>query len=175
MAFSIKKWLLDKKIKQLQGQQSTINTPAQNLGHSIGILYDDSADSQAIDQFIQRLNKQNRRLEKLQFIPTKEMLDTVDTITLKDINWYGWPVSDALDEFRKHQFDMLIVLTSKYSQIVSLIINTSNAHLKIGPAEYANDLNLMVDTPSNISTKQLVQAIVKTIDDIQPRTDKKAS
>lgn len=171
MGFSLKKWLYKNKLKQKLSSLSTAKAPSNNLGKTVGLIYTDADDKATIDKLKKDLRTFGRQSFELIYIHSKEVIDPevqLNTFSLKNLNWFNWPNSPAIEVFQKRHYDILLVLTSKDLPAIHHVVQTTSAFLKIGNTSYSDHLNLIIDGDENMSTKHLVKQILDTLVDLQP-------
>ncbi len=75
-----------------------------------------------------------------------------NTITTEDLNWWGLPRPDKVDEFIKIKFDLLLNIALEQSLVLDYITALSNARFKVGwspePQNYF-DLNIKIGENTN--------------------------
>jgi len=107
---------------------------------SIGVVYDASTenDYSRAAGLIRHLNAQGKTVKSIGLVKHKERphyLPTklsYDFITLKEINWYGKPNGQFVNDFIDYPFDILINLDLPLNDSLRYVIHLSNAKFKIG-------------------------------------------
>ena len=172
MGFSIKQWLYQGKLKQKLNSLRTSKVPSENPGNTIALVYSDQDDLKTIQQLKKDLKRQHKRTFDLIFKNSKVVVDPeeeTETFSLKNVNWYGWPNSTAVEVFQRQQYDILLLLNTSDLPIFHHLLQTTSAFLKIGYKSYAEHLHLIIDGQGEISTKELVQRIQSTLLALQPK------
>lgn len=172
MGFSIKQWLYNRKLHQKLSSLGKPKVPAQNPGNTIALVYSDDDDLDTIRQLKKELKQQHRRTFDLIFKNEKVVVNPEsepETFSAKNINWYGWPNSTAIEVFQRQHYDILLLLNTSDVAIFHHLLKTTSAHLKIGYTTYADNLHLIIDGEGAISTKELIQRIKSTLQALQPR------
>jgi len=129
---------------------------------TVGIVFDavDRDKYQQSREFIEFIEKQNVRVfgigfasksDQIAYFPYKQ---GVDYFGLNEVNWFGKPVNQAIPDFLKRNFDILIDLSMNDSFSVHYLFALSHAKFKITnrseKSKYA-DFILEMDNSSKLA------------------------
>lgn len=130
----IKRYCFEKAIKDTGLTKRT----GLNAAKKIAFIAQDMADGQidAINRYIDRLRKRNKEVFAL-FFSTEKKKNANDRIPnyiyKSDVNWYGIPVHETLEEFIKREYDILFFLDDASLLPMEYLLRMTKAHLKISP------------------------------------------
>lgn len=155
--------VLIKKIKQ---QKRTIQSCNIDNAQSIGILFNatHSVSFEIIKNLVKDLSEKKRTIMVLGFVDSKQLIDHYlyrkgfEFFTRKELNWYEKPESEAVTEFMKKDFDLLISLSLQENYPLKYILSLSKAKFKVGRLTTAHDsLDLMIDIDKEIQAMNDLQ------------------
>ncbi len=141
MAGSIKnkigQLIVNSKIRKCQRNRQTINL---NNARHIGVLYvlTDNITYKMITAFVSRLQNKGKQVKALGFVKNKKDIQkflpklSFDYFSEKDINIWGVPHNNYINDFIKEEFDILIDLSNLESIALKYIAGASAAKMKVG-------------------------------------------
>lgn len=106
---------------------------------TVGFIFDadDREKYQVTRDFMDFVEKQNNRIfgigfssksDQIAYFPVKQ---GIDYFGLNEVNWFGKPVSQAISDFLKRNFDILIDLSQNDNYQTEYVFALSNARFKI--------------------------------------------
>jgi hypothetical protein len=134
MIEAIKSWMLKSRLPKPKSLSSVAKTDKVNTHKTIHVLYteDNAEQLSAIHTFIKKLSSQGKTVRSLAFYNKKEAPSLDPKVTpfyfQKDINWFGMPQGEAVQNFLKDSCDTLIICATKMLPHIEYII----AHSKAG-------------------------------------------
>ncbi|MCW3786907.1 hypothetical protein OM075_10540 [Marinilabiliaceae bacterium AAT] len=151
LRIKIGNYLLNRKLKKRNYKPIICN-----LKHAkkIGIIYDSlsNEDLSAIKKVEKSYINQNIKVELLGFSNAKIIQDNLigdnnhHYVCIKDLNWLFQPKSELLKEFIAKDFDILINLYTNEDFCTEVIVRSSYAKFKVGPAHLNKNMHdLMID------------------------------
>lgn len=163
MITAVKSWFFNRRLRQSLETAGTLSKAAVNRGLRVAILTDDGCDRQAVDRFASELNKKGRTVHTLHYTTTKAQEPELGTVTPKQLNWYGWPQSDTVDQWLSTPYDILLVLATQPTDIITMLVTCTRAELKTGATAFIDVVDLVVDLNETESTSDLIRKITTTI------------
>lgn len=163
MIAAIKSWLFNRRLQQSLSQSQTNNKSAINRGRQVAILTDDDCDMPAVDRFISNLKNRGRTVSSLHCSTTKDKEPNLGTLTPKQLNWYGWPQSDIVDQWLSTPYDILIVLAIQPTPVTAMLAACTRAELKTGATNFIDYIDLVIDLDEKESTSDLIGKITTII------------
>lgn len=144
----IKQKYAQKKLKKLAAKiKHHPVLPAIENAKSIGVIWQPS-QKEAFQYIKNYFNKpQVVFREFCVFEKDLNPLSDTNTLTIKDINWLGFPKPEKTDDFSNIQFDILFNIASKQNLILNYLTLISKAKFKVGSGvEDSNyfDLNINI-------------------------------
>ncbi|MCF8331988.1 MAG: hypothetical protein K9H84_06015 [Bacteroidales bacterium] len=137
----IKNWFWKRKLEQdvKSVNRQLLNTRLEDA-KSIGLLacIPDEKKLQQAEQYLHKLQKANKEVNLLAFIPQKEVPHycmpklSVDYIPRKMVNWFGIPQGKPIKDFQQKKFDILIDLCLERQKVVLYVVATSSANMRVG-------------------------------------------
>ncbi|MGB3548733.1 MAG: hypothetical protein WBA17_17300 [Saprospiraceae bacterium] len=97
---------------------------------------DDIGERKYVLKLAERLKKRGGRVDLLAYLEVP--IDANDgqlscpTFSRKEKNWFGWPKSGRVDDFRERPVDLLLCLTPQPSLLFDAIAATKPAAIKVG-------------------------------------------
>lgn len=174
---NIKYRIARKNLEQEHQKLSRVRKPL-NLDNSkfIALLYfiEDENSYKKIEEFVKTLNELNIKVKVACYTDQKiiphyfipKLLQ--DILTVKDLNWYHFPVKPFVKDFLNEEFDILIDLSLKeYVPLLYLAANT-NASMKIGRFDESHQhfYDLMIDIPSDASLEYFIEQVMHYLNKI---------
>jgi len=151
----IKDYWFTKSLNKVNKSTRTTLDPVNSYSN-IAILFDGTQeeDRKSVHRFKKTINRNGTKsIKSLTFLDNSLPLDNVDyaAYNKKNVNWYGIPTGEKIEEFLHSQFDLLIVLCKSMSPHFEYIIANSLSNFVIGPAISKSEkyFHLMVDFDSN--------------------------
>ncbi len=155
----------------------TLNTAA-----TVAICFtaDDIAERKYVLKLAENLKKRGCRVDLLAYlevpIDANEGQLSCPTFSRKEKNWFGWPKSGRVDDFRERAVDLLLCLSPHPSLLFDAIAATKPASIKVG--WYSNrpglvtpyHLNLDLPYPAKFASlvEQAEYILNKTTKKIEP-------
>lgn len=143
---------------RLSGIERNKKITSLEKAQEIGILWhiDDAEAYHYLSEFLK--NKQ-AVVRKLCFTGKKGILNEHSgTFSNKDLDWFGFPVSENVKQFIEFRFDILMNISTVRNFTFDAIVALSKANFKIGwsppPKNY---LDLNIDIKKNIDSLFLVK------------------
>ncbi len=140
--------------KMSQSHQSLAFTDVKN----IGVLFDaeKSAHYKPIKAFINQLKDQKKQVKVLGYFKGKHDHKNLEyrTFGQKNLDWYLRPKGFEVEDFQRHQLDVLINCCLTPELPLEYLSATSNAQFRIGPFtsnSLCYDLMLDIPEPEDIS------------------------
>lgn len=125
-----------------------------------------SNDFDEVIGFLSYLNNRHLNVSVIGFFPGKEippkMILRKDTgiFTRNDVNWYGKPRVEFVDDFCKQDFDILIDLSMEEVFPIRWISSLSKAKFKVGNLNYSgNPYDLIIDVEKSKGVSFLIEQI----------------
>lgn len=169
---SLRKFLFRRRLSSF----NSTNLHKAGEGHfnkirSIGIVFDatDLDTRERVMLFAKRQKEGGSKVKLLGFFNKK--LDDISFsfpyFSLKDINFFYIPKSDAVDEFIREPFDVLICLDLQVQDVILYISAASQAIFKIGPGqEHSRYFDLLVDLKPSEGLEGYIKTIKETFNKI---------
>jgi hypothetical protein len=137
-----------KKLKKIAGTiQHNPILPSVEKAKLIGVIWQPS-QKEAFQYLKSYFNRE--QIVFREFCVFEEDLNPIsdtNTLTIKDLNWLGFPKPEKTDDFSSIQFDILFNIASKQNLILDYLTIISKAKFKVGNgAEDSNyfDLNINI-------------------------------
>lgn len=137
----IKNWFWKRKLEQevKTVSRQLLNTRLEEA-RNIGLLayVPDEKKLQQVEQYLHKLQKDNKEVSLLTVIPQKEVPHycmpklSVDYIPRKMVNWFGIPQGKAVRDFQQKKFDILIDLCLQPQKEILYVVATSSANMRVG-------------------------------------------
>jgi len=148
-------FVLKKKEKKVVRAKKLFNLESAKV---FGVFFNvtDDADFEKVKKLLKDLSAMGKNVFALGYVPKKEvpqqylMLQKINFFAKKDLNWYGKPQIESVEEFINKDFDVLIDLNFKPSFVSEWVLRLSRAKLKIGKQQ--DDIawyDFMITTTSN--------------------------
>lgn len=163
MIAAIRGWLYNRKARAQASVQGASSKPTINRNQRVAILTSTDTNSKTIDQFIRELEHSGKTVCRLHFDDSKVEEPPANTFSAKQLNWYGWPESDAVTEWLDADYDIMIIGTHASTAILHTLARIGQADLKVGPTSYLDEVDLIIDHTDQESTAALLQRIKRTI------------
>ena len=137
---------------------------------SVGLIYDSGDEKifNAIKNYYRLLKQEGvKNIEVLGYVDEKQLPVFLtperdfDYFSIKEVNWYGKPISQNVLTFANKNFDILIDLSLKENLPLQFILAMSQAHLKVG-ASGLNRNNLL-DLIINLKEDQGINYLIKNV------------
>lgn len=164
----IKRWFF---IKNLPKSSNSFKGTGVNPQKRIAILFDGSTedDRKVVHEFKKRMKNSGASVVKsLAFVNNKLPLDNVDyaAYNLKNVNWYGFPSGQKVEEFIEGQWDVVIFLGDDMAAHFEFILRNVNASFIIGATKADNNnlFHLSIDSSETKNLTQKINTIIKSID-----------
>ncbi len=125
-----------------------------NQAKSVGILYEATqmVSFEIVKDLVKSLTRKDLKISALGYVDSKHLIDHYlyrkgfTFISKNNLNWYGKPVSENVDEFVSIPFDILINLSLDYSYPIQYITALSKASFKVGIFSPGQEfLDMMID------------------------------
>jgi hypothetical protein len=170
--------------RMLMNQQARFsrNRTMMNIdaANSIGIVYcgDNPDDVELIKNHIQTLRNMGKQVKSIGFIHVKEFPLGLNGsmmqqyFALKELNWYGKPSSQFIDNFVNDEFDILLDFGIPVQLPILFISSMSRAKCKVGRymEKYADIYDIMIEADES----KKLEYVVKTIHNYMMLLNKKA-
>ncbi len=175
----IKKRLALKKLnKAFSENRRTPNVCTLSNAKSVGILYEATSEHEfkTVKKFVIELKKTVPTVRSLGYVDKKELDDFhIQPIEFgffckKDLDWYGKPKPDVIDDFLKYDFDILIDLQLAETIPLKFISSISSARFKAGrkPLREPEIYDLMLDIEPYTSLSYFIDQIKIYLNMIKP-------
>ena len=137
----IKLFFLNRAIKkELRKVNRKVQIFNLDQAKSIGVVYGGSTenDFSRAAGLIRHLNAQEKMVKSIGLVKHKEKPHylppklSYNYITLADLNWFGKPQGEFVNDFIKYPFDILINLDLTLDDRLRYVVSLSNAKFKIG-------------------------------------------
>ncbi|NBC83614.1 MAG: hypothetical protein GVY19_09550 [Bacteroidetes bacterium] len=124
----------------------------------IGVVFNatHSVNFDVIRQFVKKLTKQKKEISILGYVHSKKIIDHYlyrkgfDFFTRKDLNWHYKPKDEAINDFVKQSFDILINLSLEDYLPIQYVLVRSNARFKVSCYfENAQFADMFIDINKN--------------------------
>ncbi len=168
MANNIIRWFYEKNIPKTPRKRSISGINPQKR---IAVLFDGTSeeDRKTVHAFKKQLKQSGAtNVSSLAFVNNKLPLDNVDyaAYNLKNVNWYGVPSGQKVEEFLKVPWDLVIFLGDKMNLHFEYLLSYVDASFIIGNyVNGANDLfDLTIDTEKEVNLSQKINSIIKGIE-----------
>jgi hypothetical protein len=151
MRLKVGEYVLNKNIKHVNHIIKSCNI---NNAKSIGILFNatDSVSFEVVRNFVKDISDKAKTVVVLGFVDSKQLIDHYlyrkgfEFFTRNELNWYGKPESEAVNNFIKQEFDILINLNLEDNYPIKYILSLSKASFKVGRLTEAHQFHdLMID------------------------------
>ena len=140
-----------------------------NEANHIGIVYylDDDKTYRLISDFVKNLQAKDKSVKAIGFVKDKYLTKrylpklSYDFFYEKDLNWYGRPHGNYVDEFVRTDFDILIDLSNGDVFPIRYLLSRARAKTKIGLFNEKNKelLDLFIKTDNYSDIKLLINQI----------------
>ena len=156
-------FVLKRNLKHLKRNVKSCNI---DDAKSIGILFNatNSASFETVKNLVKELSGKRRKIMVLGFIEGKHLIDHYlyrkgfEFFTRSHLNWYEKPKSEAVSEFIKEEFDILINLNLEESYPINYILSLSKASFKVGRLTQNHQyLDFMIDIENEIVAMEELQ------------------
>jgi len=171
---SIKQYFRKRKLqREISKRPRVASRPVHfTQARSIGILFDASQldQRQAVVSYAEGLRTTGRQVKLLGYFDSKqEQADfTFPFISRKQINWYGCPVGDEVDDFLDQAYEFFFFLHPVQKSYANYLAQILRAPFKVGPPEQdAHCYDLMVE----IRDKQDVKKFISEIEAVLQKTN----
>jgi len=138
-----------------------------NTAEKVGVVFSprNTSELKTIKSFLAFLKKLEIKVYPLAFMDHKRhdiniiMESRINFVDRKDFNWFHKPLSPALTNFIKHDFDILINLGMYYTLPINYIISLSRAKLKVGKyfENKESFCDLMIDVKDSKDLSYLIE------------------
>jgi len=160
-----------KRLKQEHSRITRKRRP-QNLENtrSIALLYsiDDEKTYKRVEEFVKILNDRKIKVKVVCYTGQKftphffipRLLQ--DILTVKDNNWYFYPVKPFVKDFLAEEYDILIDLTLSEKFPLLYLAALSNSGLKIGRFDETHQefYDLMIDIPQEATLDYFIEQVM---------------
>jgi len=164
----IKRWFFNKNLPKPIRKQKSFGLNPQK---SVAILFNGTSeeDRKAVHAFKKRIKNSGAiTVKSLAFINNKLPLDNIDyaAYNLKNVNWYGLPSGEKVEEFMSGPWDIVIFLGDTLENHYEYILKNINASFIIGNAikDAETFFDLTVDTQNSKDMAKKINTIIKSID-----------
>jgi hypothetical protein len=157
--------VLSRKKKKIKRERGIYNF---DTAKTCGIIFNASSQEtyDKAKQFIDFLKTKNINVVAIGFVDSKEVKDFYrETIhfkffSRKNINWYGKPKNENVDDFINKKFDLLIDLSLENDFPLEYIAAMSMAKFKVGRfTSDQGDYDFMIDINKNKTHDFLIEQI----------------
>jgi hypothetical protein len=150
------RYVLDKQLRVKVRRMKSCNL---REAKTIGLLFDATQpfSFEIIKDLVKDLSSTAKEVKVLGYVDSKQMIDHYlyrkgfEFFTRTHLNWFSKPQSDAVNDFIKKDFDILLNLSLEQSYPVNYIFALSNARFKAG--RYFDD-NMQADFMINIEKEK---------------------
>ncbi len=168
--FFIKNYYQNRLIKKVPISGS-VKKQVVNLDKAmhVGVVYylEDDNTHRDVSSFVKRLQDKKKRVYAFAFVKNKYLTRqylpklSYDYFYEKDLNWYGKPHGQYVEDFIKKEFDILIDLSDGNIFPIRYLISRATAKTKIGLFNEKNKeiLDLFIKTDNISDVKQLINQI----------------
>lgn len=130
----------------------------------VAIIFDatDLKQRGTIEQYAQKLSKQNKSVHLLGYVQGKSELDnyTFPCYNDKNIDWASRVNGNAFDDFKSQQFDVLISAWTQSNNHAEYIAATSNAIIKAGAVpQLIAPFDIMLDVSTSTTLQQFLSQL----------------
>jgi len=156
---------LSKSLRQVKRTKFVYNlVTARRIG--IVSFLRNSKDFDEVLSFQHFLNNQHLNVTIIGYFPGKEIPQQLllrkdaNIFCKNDVNWYGKPKIDFIDDFCKQEYDILIDLTMEEVFPLRWISTLSKSKFKVGNLGYpGNPYDLIIDCEKSKGTNYLIDQI----------------
>jgi hypothetical protein len=126
---------------------------APNEAKTIALVFDATKNDtrKIVESFAQKLRNKGKKVTLFAYINIKEKPSMpFKFFNKKEVNWFGIPKGETVQQFLNDTFDMLYCLFNGENLPLEYIGALAQAHFKVGP--YTHDLiryDLMIDTQND--------------------------
>ncbi len=173
-------FLLKRELNQFYRTRQFYNL---SMSESIGIVYEykDEEEFKLVEQLINQLHQDKKRVKVLVYIKEAKMLEyipqrlTVDYIQPNDIDWFGRPNSSYARDFIKSRFHILLDLNYVQAFPLNYIVFLSQAYYKVGVfnANSKESLDLLIKMEAENGLKYIIREMLRYIKIIKPFNSQK--
>jgi hypothetical protein len=170
--------ILNAKLKKLNRKRAVFNF---DNAKNTGIIFNaTSEESYTITkEFVKFLETKGLKVERLGFVDNKELRDfykqtnTAKYFSKKNLNWFGKPKNQYVDEFIEKDFDILIDLSLIDEYPIIYISSLSKAKFKVGRfSGKAEFLDFMIDISENPTHEFLISQIKRYLSQLNKTENK---
>lgn len=146
---------------------------------SIGIVFrlDSEAMYHIVHDLTRNLQKKGKEVKAVAYVPEKITTVSIlpilsfDFIYKDDLNWFGKPKGDRIDEFMKRPFDLLLDLSQEDVFPLRYIVTRSVALCKTGrnTEENRDVLDIMISTGEDQDLRDFIENITHYLTLIETR------
>lgn len=134
---------------------------------SIGLLCEitDEDSYKKIFAIFTKLQESGRNVRLVGYVNEKEVPFycltqlTADYFCNVNLNWYGVPTMEQIQDFTKIQFDMLIDFNYRYNAVIECLLSLSHAKFVVGQMEENRNLYDLFIDQSDKDYQKFLQAI----------------
>ena len=130
---------------------------------NVGIIFtvEDKAKHDHIKEFIQRLERDGKKVQVLEFLPEKKMNHEFkfDFFTLKDVSFFGDLTSPNALKFAETPFDYLFYIDKESNPLILHLLARSKAQCRVGKfcEEERSYFEMMIGQDGTI--KELIESM----------------
>ena len=160
-------FIFKNKLSKLKRNKTLINL---NKAKDIALVYkvNNEQDYNRINELIKSLKEKKKTVLTIGFINNKYIPPYCLSghsgffINLKDLNWYGKPKNDFINEFIKKEFDIIIDLSLEDNFALQYISGLSKSKLKVGRFgnNNSNYYDLMIQTKNETTLNEYIEQLV---------------
>lgn len=161
----IKMWAYRRSLKQqLRHRQEPTGKGEANLNNAetVGILFDATELSvrDVVLEYAEKLRKRSKRVKLLGYFD--DLTDSenypFDYYNRRQVDWAFRPAGQKVQDFLKHDFDLLMNINTVSLVHTEYIAALSNAKLRVGPfTEHTYCYDLMIDLDPRSGLKQFIE------------------
>ncbi len=165
--WSFANYVLKKKLRQLSREKKLVNL---HQATSIGILYNVTSQTtfQVVKNLVKELTTRQRQVMAVGFVNRKSIpnyciaANSGYHFNLKDLNWYGAPNNDYVNEFINKEFDILIDLSLDDMFVFKYISGLSKSKFNVGRhnESYLNCFDLMIKMDKSATLEAFIEQVI---------------
>ncbi len=138
--------------RSLKHHHRVVKSCSLKNAKSIGILFNatHSISFEIVKNFVKEISSKDKEIHVLGFVDSKQMIDHYlyrkgfEFFTHNELNWYNKPEGEAITDFIKNKFDILINLNLEDSYPIRYILSSSLAYFKVGRKTDSHDFHDMM-------------------------------